>query len=59
MKVNRINPATEYEMARVAQILRYQNKQMEIKRMEEMVRAEKEQIKRIDPMKGKNVDIEV
>jgi hypothetical protein len=59
MKANRINPATEYELARVAQTIRYQNKQMEIKRMEEMVRIEKERIKRIDPKKGQNVDITV
>jgi len=62
MKVNQINPATAMELARAAEFLRYQNKKMEIYRMEEALRQERLRIQRlkpIDPSKGQNVDIEV
>jgi len=50
------------ELARAAEFLRYQNKKMEIYRMEEALRQERLRIQRlkpIDPSKGQNVDIEV
>ena len=55
----KINPATERAMAEAAERIRMQNKQMEIKRMEEIVRQEKLRLERLRPFdrdKGNNVD---
>lgn len=62
MKVNAVNSATAQAMSRAAELLRYQNKQMEIHRMDEALQQEKlrlERIKPTDPDRGQNVDITV
>ena len=58
----KINPATAQDLARAAELIRYQNKQQEVKRMEELARQEKLRLKRLrptDPTKGNNVDVSV
>ena len=55
----KVNPATLDALRRAADLLRYQNKQEEVKRMEENLRVEKERLQRMepnDPTKGQNVD---
>ena len=55
----KINPVTQQAMAEAAERLRLQNKQAEIKRMEEIVRQEKLRLERLRPFdrdKGNNVD---
>jgi len=61
MKINQVNPATAQALARAAELLRYQNKQMEIKRMEDNLEFEKQRIKRLQPTadKGNNIDVYV
>lgn len=55
----KINPATQQALALAAERLRMQNKEAEIKRMEEIVRQEKLRLERLRPFdrdKGTNVD---
>jgi hypothetical protein len=62
MKVNTVDPATTYALELAAKRIKYQNKQMEIHRMEELLRQEKlrlERLKPLDPNKGQNIDIMV
>ena len=62
MKVNQVNSATAQAMSRAAELLRYQNKQMEVHRMEESLAQEKLRVQRLkptDPNRGQNVDITV
>ena len=59
----KINPASQAALSRAAELLRYHNKQLEIKRIEEMLEQEKLRVKRLrpsaDPDKGNNVDVAV
>lgn len=55
----KVNPATADALARAAEVLKYQNKEMQIKQTEEQLRQEKLRLQRIrpsDPTKGQNVD---
>ena len=56
----KVNPATLDALRRAADLMRYQNKQEEVKRMEENLRQEKLRLQRLrpsnDPTKGQNVD---
>ena len=56
----KVNPATLDALRRAADIMRYQNKQMEVKRLDEALRQEKLRLQRLkpsnDPTKGQNVD---
>ena len=57
MKINPANEARNH----AAELLRYQNKQEEIKRIEENLRQEKLRLQRLrpnDPTKGQNVDLD-
>jgi hypothetical protein len=57
----KINPATLDALRRAADLMRYQNKQQEVKRMEENLRQEKLRLQRLqsnDPTKGQNVDLD-
>jgi hypothetical protein len=58
----RINPATLDALPRAAELLRYQNKQMEVKRLDENLRQEYLRLQRLkpssDPTKGQNVDLD-
>ena len=58
----KINPATLDALRRAADIMRYQNKQMEVKRLDESLRQEKLRLQRLkpsnDPTKGQNVDLD-
>jgi len=57
----KIDP-TKAALERAAELLRYQNKQMEVKRLDESLRQEKLRLKRLrpsaDPTKGQNVDLD-
>jgi len=57
----KIDP-TKAALERAAELLRYQNKQAEVKRMEENLRQEQLRLKRLrpsaDPTKGQNVDLD-
>jgi hypothetical protein len=57
-----IDKITEQNLAKAAELLRYQNKQQEIHRMEEQIKEERlrlERMKPVDPTKGSNVDVSV
>jgi hypothetical protein len=57
-----IDKITEQNLAQAAELLRYQNKQQEIRRMEEQIKEERlrlEHMKPVDPTKGNNVDVSV
>ena len=56
----KINPATLDALRRAADLMRYQNKQEEIKRMEDKIRQERLMLKRMkfDGDKGQNVDLD-
>ena len=58
----KVNPATLDALRRAADLLRYQNKQQEVKRMEENLRQEKLRLQRLklsnDQAKGQNVDLD-
>ena len=60
MKIDHENK--NYVLARAAELLRFQNKQMELHRMEEAVRQEKLRIERLKPKdndRGQNVDLSI
>lgn len=62
MQVNRVHPATAQALAQAAEVLRYQNKQMEVHRQEELLKQERQRLSRLkptDPDKGQNVDVTV
>ena len=54
----KVNPANDARI-RAAELLRYQNKQEEIKRMEDKLRQERLMLKQMkfDDGKGQNVDL--
>ena len=56
----KVNPATMDALRRAAELMRYQNKQEEVKRMEDKIRQERLMLKRMkfDDGKGQNVDLE-
>ena len=58
----KVDPSTLDALRRAAELLRYQNKQQEVKRMEENLRQEHLRLKRLrpsnDPTKGQNVDLD-
>lgn len=60
----KVNSVTEQALARAAEILKYQNKQFEIKRMEEHIQMEKKRLERLEPLdpdatKGRHIDVRV
>ena len=58
----KINPVMTRNLSRAAELIRYQNKQQEVRRIEESAQQEKLRLKRLrptDPTKGNNVDVTV
>lgn len=57
-----VNPITARALTHAAEVLKYQNKEMQIKATEEHLRIERlrlQRIKPVDPSKGQNVDVTV